>query len=238
MTCRWPPGKLSRLVSHHSIKSCAMLTVVISVWFRSTKAYLLDCEQCRLFSSCPRALASVITRCRKSGEVEQPPSAISKTESYTRILGNGSFLGKETYLYLVGHDVVLCNHLLDNMLDCCHTANVIMLAWRRAYKLGKGQWSYNRCSLTLRQDVIDVSGSNSTASSLSVTKATVHVDSEQNHRPHDQVGDFRQAVCMRCDITSSVCNNCEQLVTQPLLPDPDAPVHLRWNAQLAVSHQF
>ena len=64
----------------------------------------------------------------------------------------------------------------------------------RAYKLGKGRWSYNRCSLTLRQAMVDdVSAVKTTASPLSVAKAAV--DSGYDDQPEDQVGVLKGHWC-------------------------------------------
>ena len=56
-------------------------------------------------------------------------------------------------------------------------------ALRRAYKLGKGRWSYNRCSLILWQGGVNVSDTGGAALSLSVVKAV----SRQSDGPDDQV---------------------------------------------------
>ena len=53
----------------------------------------------------------------------------------------------------------------------------------RAYKLGKGRWSYNKCSLTLRQVT---PGAKDTARQLTVSKAVV--DEEWGSLHDDQVG--------------------------------------------------
>ena len=73
----------------------------------------------------------------------------------------------------------------------------------RAYKLGKGRWSYNRCSLTLRQDVVDSPLADGVPLMLKVARAVadgdVKADDQVSHS-HEFLG--------ACKIMCSCCSGC------------------------------
>lgn len=59
----------------------------------------------------------------------------------------------------------------------------MLLVLFRAYKLGKGRWSYNKCSLMLRQHQLDGQGE---SKQLTVSKAAV--DEQSISQQDGQVG--------------------------------------------------